>query len=40
MYMRMYEENSLWLVANCETNEVLFACDTESEACHFIVCNR
>ena len=40
MYMKMYEENGLWLVANAETNEVLYACNTEEEACHFICINR
>ena len=40
MYMRMYEENGLWLVANAETNEILYACNTEEEACHFICINR
>ena len=36
----MYEEKGLWFVANAETNEVLYACNTEEEACHFIYINR
>ena len=40
MYMKAYEENGLWLVANAETNEVLYACSTEEEAYHFICINR
>ena len=27
-------------VANAETNEVLYACNTEEDACHFICINR
>ena len=38
--MKMYLENGLWLVANAETNEVVYACNTEEEACHFICSNR
>ena len=30
--MKMYEENGLWFVANAQTNEVLYACNTEEEA--------
>ena len=38
--MKMYEEKGLWFVANAETNEVVYACNTEEEACHFICSNR
>ena len=38
--MKMYEENGLWFVSNAETNEVLYSCNTEEEACHFICINR